>query len=218
MKIILKSVLLLIALMGITACQEDQSDMDPTEPEGPRYVYIYFDLERMPSAEKVGNENMHQYMEEGYTVSFSGAIDSNYETISNVDLGEPLKIEATGDIMIAVSHPEFEEDLIMTSAYYALEEYPLNAGEVDEFTIELNLLQGYVAVNADENFDIEKYDLRVNQEISEFDEVYYLTPPDVAVEIESNGLVTTKRAPNGIGDGLIYFVYEDENGNLVINM
>lgn len=199
---------------GLSACQDNDTDTAPQEPEDTRYIYLHFKLEYMTSADQTVLNSTHAYITEGYTVTFSGGVLEEYETIYDVDLTESIKFEANEDVVVRVTHPDYNEEDVTDSAYYGLEPYSLRIDSVDSFTLMLNPLQGYVIVNTDETFDLEKYSLTVNDEGSLFNKIYYVSKEIVVSEISYSSLAVAMGDANIIGDGLVYYAYEDEHGNL----
>lgn len=208
-------IILLMIVFVFSSCYDSDSDSEPQEPEDPRYLYLSFMFEDMTSIDQIETSNDHTYMMEGYTVSFSGGISEVYETIHNVDLGEPLKFEANDDVVVSVSHPDFDETEVTEKAYYGIQEYHLDIETVDAFSLMLQPLQGYVIVTTDDEFDYEKYSLTINNSASDFNSVYYVSKQKVVSKITYDAMAVEIGDFNVIGDGLVYYAYEDEDGNLI---
>lgn len=202
--------------ISLVGCYDSDLSSTPTDPDTPRYVYIHFDMEHMATEENSSSEIIHNYIQDGYTVEISGAIAEAYKTINDVDLTKPLELEANGDILVSVHHVDFIQNEVQTAAYYYSDSIKLAAGSIDEFYMDLYLLQGYIKVKTQEGFDKINNKLFVNDVFSNYEEVYYLSSENGIVGVETDGMVLESGQVNKTSEGVEYYVSYDENGNLVI--
>ena len=213
MKIMIK--ILLVAMLGfLSACNDNEGEIEPEVPDSTRYVYIYFNLPYMSTSSEVDAQTMHNYIADGYTIHLSGAVSEEYETISNVNLNSSLRIETTGDVVISVEHPNYDATGISKEAYYSVDEVLLATGTKGELSLDLEFIQGYVLVTTSDQFDLNKYRLAINELSAEFNTTYYMTEELVISKISYDGMSVEIGNINVIGDGYVYYAFEDDNGNL----
>lgn len=209
MKNLIIYLLIFAALASLLACQDSGDDMESIEPENPKY--LYFELEQMSSKEGEEVLGIHNYVEKGYSLVINDLV------YYDVNISEPFPIDASGDVTITLSHPDFDPDRVMEEAYYAIDSSTLDFETQDEVSVNAKLLQGYVIVTTDESLDTNNYNLRVNQVASIFEETYYLTSAVSVIEIVSNGLITDVGELNVIGEGVDYYAFENNDGHLIIS-
>ena len=204
----------LVAMLGFLSACNDDAEMEPEVPNTTRYVYIYFNLPYMSAVSEVQTQSTHNYITDGYTIHLSGDISEEFETISNVNLHSTLKIETTGDVVISVEHSNYDASGISKEAYYSVEEVPLETGTIEELFLDLDFKQGYVLVTTSDQFDLNKYSLAINEIAAEFETTYYLTEEYVISKISYDMMSVEIGNNNAIGEGYVYYAFEDENGNL----
>ena len=199
-------------VIGMVGCQDSETQ-EPQEPVDDRYVKLSFELDYLEINESLSANNNHNYITRGYTMTVVENQSLEVFIFDNVNLEDTFSFETNEDVTISISHPGFEIDQMMTEAYYGVDEVYLNTSTVDEHSIDVALLQGYVYVNSEEGLETSCL-VEINQKTAEFKTTYYLTSPEVIVTVISGQMQIDRSSANSIGSGVIYNVHVDEDGNL----
>ena len=215
--LITRNVLVLVSVLAIgslVSCNDDSSEVSPVEPQEPRMVDIGFGLSLTPSGKAMAKnaEDLHTYITDGYTITITGGIDPDYANHTEVDLTQNLSIKVVGDIVVTVSHPSFDGNVLDIVAYYGANEVPVATGSSDVNSIELELVQGFVMVTADENLDQVVTGVEILGQTSDLDVVYYTAVPTVDVLVDTTGDSLTGQHSNVLGEGVQYNVTSTEDG------
>ena len=199
-------------VIGMVGCQDSETQ-EPQEPVDDRYVQLSFELDYLETNDGLSAKSIHNYITRGYTMTVVENQSLEVFVFDNVNLEDTFSFETNEDITISISHRGFEIDQMMTEAYYGVDEVYLNTSTVDEHSIDVALIQGYVYVNSEEGLESSCL-VEINEKTAEFKTAYYLTSSDVLVTVTSGQMQIDRSSANSIGSGVTYYVHQDEDGNL----
>ncbi len=199
-------------VIGMVGCQDSETQ-EPQEPVDDRYVQLSFELDYLETNDGLSAKSIHSYITKGYTITILNNQTSEELVYDNVNLLGTFTFETNEDVTISISHPDFEIDQMMTEAYYGVDEVYLNTSTVDEHSIDVALIQGYVYVNSEDGLESSCL-VEINEKTAEFKTTYYLTSPEVIVAVTSGQMQIDRSSVNIIGSGVTYYVHQDEDGNL----
>jgi len=214
-KIIRKSAMLVLSVIAISsfvACDDDSSE-DIGEPQEPKMINIGFGISLTPQNGASANEiELHTFIKDGYTVVISGGISPNDEVHTNVNLEETLMVEVVGDIVVTVSHPDFNDNTIDTVAYFGIKDFTVDTSGENVNIIDLELVQGYVLVTAENGLSNVVTSVLILGQPVVLDVVYYTNAPLVDVIVETTGNTLTAQHTNVLGEGVQYMISSSSEG------
>jgi len=200
-------VLSILAISSFVACDDDSTlEGDPEVPQAPRMVSLGFSLSLVLHNELAALETVfHTYVKDGYTVVISDGFSPDKIHV-DVNLEEILKVEVSGDIVVTIFHPSFQNNTIDTVAYFGIEELTVNIVEKFVNVIDLELVQGFVLVKAEEGLASEITSVQVLRQSAELDVVYYTNAPVIFVVVKTTSGDLRGRNKNILGEGVQYSV------------
>jgi hypothetical protein len=193
----------LMALLFIVSCNDDtNTDVDDQEPINPdaRSVRVSFSVPDETEADAG-----HNYVYDGYTVLVYGVNGETEFTDVNLLTG-PFEAQVDGDVAITIFHPDFEPTALSEMAYFGTTNQSLPASSQEEVTINLELVQGFVVVVAEDGSENLVTGLSINGVISELNTYYYTATDQVTVYIQTARGIMTGTDDIVIGGGVKYTV------------
>jgi len=199
----IRKVIPFLALMLIWSCNDDTTtDVDDQEPVNPqsRSVRMSFSV---PS--ETEESTGHNYVYDGYTVLVYGVNGETQFTDVNLLTG-PFEAEVDGDVAVTIYHPDFEPTALVTEAYFGTTDQTIPSSSQDEVNINLDLVQGFVVVVAEDGSENLVTGLAINGVSSDLNTYYYTATDQVTVYINTTRGIMTGTDDLTIGAGVKYTV------------
>ena len=194
-----------VAIVSCNDTSEIEEGVAPTNGE-PYSVTIGFGLTLQPGRDM---EIIHNYEKTGYKVEIKKNLVAGDITLEDVDLTQSIILEVTGPVEVTVKHPDFKKKKLGEIAYYGLERVDVEtapgAGVVQ---VPLELVQGYVAVEANELMAEFIQLVKIGRDEVALNTIYYTdeTKKDIEVEVRTMNNEIKGEHQNEIGEGVVYEV------------
>jgi hypothetical protein len=214
----------IVLIASIVSCNdpsniEEGTDAPTTEPYD---VTLGFGLVLDPvnnlNSQQKSTTIEHNFTKTGYKVDIKGNLVNGDIALTNVDLTEPIFLEVTGSVTVTVKHPDYKQNKLSDVAYYSADREDVDtyvgSGMV---SVSLELVQGYVAVEATEMMGVAIENVKIGKDDVALNTVYYIgnTKKEVTVEVEVFGGEINGRHDNIIGEGVVYEVtFQDAIGGI----
>lgn len=192
-----------IAIVSCNDTSDIEEGIPPTNDESYE-VTIGFGLTLQPGRDM---EIIHNYEKTGYKVDIKNNLVDGDLQLLDVDLTQPIILEVTGPVEVTIKHPDFKKKKLGEVAYYGLErvnvETAPGAGVVQ---VPLELVQGYVAVEANELMAEFIELVKIGKDEVALNTIYYTdeTKKEIEVEVHTMNDELNGEHENEIGEGVVY--------------